>query len=100
MSRNVVLFGPLALQQCLSPAIAFLLLPIRLDGITTMMPDQSRGMKTNRPAVLLQPPADVDIIPSRTKLRVETTNGLERGSPKRHVTPGNVLGFMVREHDM
>src|SRR5438128_12419095 len=61
------------------------------------MPDHSRRMESQCPALLLQPPAHIDVVTGNTKLRIKPPYGLEGGLPKRHVAARNVLRLLVRE---
>ena len=65
-----------------------------------MVPDHGCGMESQCPAVLLQPPAHIDVVTSNAELRIKPPYGLEGSLPKRHVTARNVLRLLVREQDM
>ena len=97
MSGRVVLFRPFLLEKRLGPPVADLLAPVGTDGVAAVMPDHGRRMKAERPAALLQPPADVDIIAGGAEARIEAADGLEGLSAEGHVASGNVLGHLIRE---
>ena len=61
------------------------------------MPDHGRRMKAERPAALLQPPADVDVVAGRAEARIEAADGFEGRSAEGHVASGNVLGHLIRD---
>ena len=65
-----------------------------------MVPDHGSRVETQRPAVLLQLPAHIDVVASDTELRIEPPYRLQGSFAKRHVTAWNVLRFLVREQDV
>ena len=75
---RVVLLRPLPLEQRLGLAVAVLLLPVRADRVAAVVPDHGRGAEAERPAALLEPPADVDVVAGGAELRVEAADRLER----------------------
>ena len=85
-------------QHGLRDAVTALLLQVGLNGVATVMPDKPRVGKRNLAAPLEQPPTNVHVVTRRAKLRVEPVRFLERPSPKRHVTAGNVLRAAVVKH--
>src|SRR6267154_717081 len=68
VSGPVVLLGPLPLQHRLGAPVAELLPPVRADGVTAMMPDHRGRVEADRPAALLQAPADVHVITRHAEL--------------------------------
>src|SRR5439155_4031563 len=90
MTKHVVFFRPFLFQQCFGSTVPLLLFPIGPDRIAAMMPDHGRWAKPNRPALLLQPPAEIHIIARRTKLRIKPPDSLQGRFPKGHVTPWNI----------
>ena len=59
------------------------------------MPYHGRGMKAQGSALLLEPPAEVDIIAGHPKLRIESADRLQRRLPESHVAAGNVLSGII-----
>src|SRR4029450_4316081 len=99
MSKHIIFFWPFLLEQCFRLAIPLLLFPIGPDSIAAMMPDHGGRAKANGPTLLLQAPAHIHVIASRTKLRIKPSNGLQGRFPKRHVTPWDMLCLRIRaEH--
>ena len=65
-----------------------------------MVPDHGRGVETHRPALFLQPPANIDVITRDTKLRVKSADRLEGSFAERHIAAGNVLRLLIGKEDM
>src|SRR5215212_1519468 len=82
MTGRIEFLRPLPFKHRFRFAIAHLLFPIRVNRIAPMMPNHRRGNKAQVPTGLLQPPADIHVIASNTKLRIESTYGLESGFAK------------------
>ena len=76
MPDGVVLLGPLAFQGGLGAAVVELLPPIAADRVAAAVPDHRRGVEAERPAALLEAPADVDVVAGDAELRVEPADGL------------------------
>ena len=95
VAGGIVLLRPLPLQVGLGPPVVQLLVPIGADGIAAAVPDHGGGVKAERPAALLQPPADVDVVAGDAKLGVEAADRQQPVPAKRHVAPGDVLGHLV-----
>jgi len=80
--------------------ITALLTKIGLDGVATVMPDESGGTETQSISALLQSPANVHVITRFAVQGVETTD-LNQGPPvEGHVASRNMLGETVIEHDV
>ena len=60
------------------------------------MPDQRRRVEAQRQPLLLQPPADVDVVAGDPELRVEAADRQQVGPAEGHVAAGDVLGLDVR----
>jgi hypothetical protein len=95
MTRRVVFLGPLFLEESLGAPVAPLLLQIRSNRITTVVPYDSSWGESQLPIALLKAPADIYIIASDPKTFVETTNFKQRGFTIRHVTAWNVLCLAI-----
>ena len=65
-----------------------------------MMPDQGRRVKAQRPALLLQTPAEIDIVACDPKLGIKAPDGLQAVLPKGHVAPRDVLRDLIGEQHM
>src|SRR5207244_11911088 len=65
-----------------------------------MVPYHRRGMEAERPASLLQPPADIQVVAGCSEAWIEAADRLETGLPKRHVAPGDVLRLAIGEQDV
>jgi len=97
MAGSVIFLRPLSLQEGLSLPIVSLLFPISPHRVAAVVPDHGRRMESQCPALLLQPPAHIDIVAGNVELRIKSPYGFEGGLAKRHVTARNVLRLMVRE---
>ena len=64
-----------------------------------MQDDRSRAEADRRP-LLLETPADVDVVAGDPELRIEAPHRLQRLAPEGHVAPGDVLGDFVGEQDV
>ena len=64
------------------------------------MQDDRRRAEADRPAALLEAPADVDVVAGDPELLVEAADRLERIAPEGHVAAGDVLGDLVGEQDV
>src|SRR4029450_3211312 len=100
MSQHIIFFWPFLLEQRFRLAVPLLLLPIGSDRIAAMMPDHGCRAKANGPTLLLQAPAHIHVIASRTKLWIKPSNGLQGRFPKRHVTPWDMLCLRIGEEHM
>src|SRR5215472_18014021 len=65
-----------------------------------MMPDHSSRAETQRPAALLQAPADIDIITSNAELGIEAAYRPKARGTKSHITAWNVFGLLVGKQNM
>src|ERR1051326_5934150 len=97
MARQVVLFRPFFFQKSLGLPITLLLAQIGANRVSSMMPDDCRGIETQRPAALLQTPADIHIVAGRAELRVKSPDRLETRLSKSDVASGNVFRLAVRK---
>src|SRR5581483_7056826 len=95
----VVLLRPLLLEERLGLAVAVLLSQERAQRAPPAMPDEGGRDEADRPAALVEPPADVDVVAGRPETRVEPADLLERATTEDHVAAGHVLGLAVgHEH--
>src|SRR5205823_6537954 len=85
VSGRVVLLRPLALQQRLGPAVAPLLLDVGAQRAASVVPDERRRAEAERPAELLQTPADVHVVAGGPKPGIEAVDQLEAGPSERRV---------------
>ena len=67
------------------------------NGRAAMVPDDRRRTEAELPALVLQPPADVDIVARRPELRVEPANGHKGVPPEGHVAARDVLCLPIGE---
>src|SRR6516165_1578944 len=74
MAERVAALRPFILELRLGLAVAVLLLPERADRVAPVVPDHRRRAEADRPAAVLQPPADVDIVAGGAKARVEAAD--------------------------
>src|SRR2546427_9251246 len=65
-----------------------------------MMPDHGSRVETQRPALLLQLPAHINVVASDAELRIEPPYRLQGSFAKRHVTARNMLRLLVGEQDV
>ena len=97
VADRVVPVRELAFQQRLGPAVPALLSPVGQHRVAPVVPDQGGRAEAERPARVLEPPADVDIVARGAKARVEPVYRAQRVGPERHVAAGYVLGLVVGE---
>ncbi len=81
-------------------AVAFLLLAKRAQGEAAIMPDQRRRAERNLMPGLLDPPAEINVIPGLVIFRIEPTDAFKRPAIPGHVAPWNVFGHDVRQQDV
>src|SRR6187455_1544656 len=93
--QGVVPLRPLALEQRLGPAVLPLLLQKRAHRTSSVMPDNRSRAETERETLLLQPPADIDVVARDPELLVEAVDRLEACLSEGHVAAGDVLGLPV-----
>src|SRR5215475_6535178 len=77
VSGAVVLVRPFLREQDLCLRITLLLLQISAQRAAAVMPYDRRRRETDGPATLLQPPADVDVIPGNAKTGIEASDRQE-----------------------
>ena len=87
-------------QQRFGLAVPILLPEESPKSEPPVMPDDRGGVKCDNPPSLLNPPAEIDIIPGFAIFRIEAANAFERPAVKRHVTAGNMLGDGVCKQNM
>src|SRR5262249_31287421 len=68
MTASVVLGGPLALEQCLGLAVLRLLPQVAADRAPPSVEHDRGGAEPDRPAPILKPPADVDVVAGDSEL--------------------------------
>src|SRR5205823_5901271 len=78
----------------------FLLSPEGSHGVSRMVPHLRRRAKAQLPSAGLQPPADVDIVAGRAKLRVESAYRFESLSAEGHIAAGNMLRLVIGQKHM
>jgi hypothetical protein len=79
-------------------AVAVLLFHVIAHRGATVMPHKSRRREAEGVALLLEPPADIDIIACLPKNRVEPADLFECPFIEGHVAAGNVFGYAIGEH--
>ena len=87
-------------QERLRFAVSFLLLAEGLQREPAVVPDDGGGTEGDDLTLLLEAPAEVDIIPGFAVLGVEAADLVKGPLVEGHVASGNVLGHHVREQDM
>src|SRR6266699_42053 len=97
LSSGVIFSRPFPFNHGFCLAVTHLLLPKSSQSTATVMQDHSGRIETQSPAILLNAPASVDVVPSNVELGIETTNGLQPVWPECHVASRDVLRFLVRE---
>src|SRR5919204_2744455 len=100
MSDRVVLLGPLLFEQGLGLPIAALLLPVGAHRVAPVVPDHSSGAEPERPATLLQAPADVHIVAGDAVAGIKPPDRLQGLLAEGHIAARNMLRLAVREQDM
>src|SRR6266545_4786441 len=97
VAGRIVFLRPLPLEQRFRLAVTLLLLPVGPDRVAPVMPDHRAGAEPDAPALLLQAPAYIHVVAGGAELGIEPADGLQRGRAERHVAPGDVLGFAIRQ---
>src|SRR2546429_4417767 len=100
MAGRVVLLGPLGLEQRLRPTVAFLLAPEVADRVAAVVPHERGRRETECPAALLEPPAQIDVVPPPAEARVPAADRPERALPGRAVAAWDVLGLAGRHQHL
>src|SRR5581483_5269844 len=88
------------LQQRLGPAVALLLVPVGAERVAAVVPDQRGRAEGERPALLPQAPAGVDVVTSGAEAGVEAADRFQRPAAVGHVAAGDVLRLDVVEEDV
>src|SRR5262245_57616042 len=91
VAGRVEVFRMLSGQHGLGLAIACLLLQVSLHGGAPVMPHKSGRAETELVAALLQPPADIDIIPRPAEHRVKAAHLVQHPPVESHVATGQML---------
>ena len=100
MAGGVVLVRPFLFQERLGKTVARLLPQIGANRIPPVMPDHRRRTETQRPAALLQSPADVHVVARNAELRIESSDRLETRFAKRHVAARDVFRFPIGKQNV
>jgi hypothetical protein len=64
------------------------------------MPGHRARVKPERPAALLQAPAEIDVITRNAERRIETANCFQAVAAKGHVATGQMFGNAVSDEDV
>src|ERR1051325_7794039 len=65
-----------------------------------MMPNNGGRTESQRPAFLLQAPADINVITRHPELRIKAANRLQRRHTKSHIASWNMFRFTVGQQNM
>src|SRR5919106_3009050 len=90
----------LAEKHCLCLTIAHLLFEVGFDGLAAMMPHDGGRTEANSVAAILQPPADIHIVPGGGIRRIKPPHLGERRLAECHVTTWDVLCGPIVEQNM
>src|SRR5688572_11182948 len=97
MTGQVVLRGPLRVQQRLGLAVPLLLLPIPTQCGAAVVPHDRRRTEAELPPAVAYPPAHVDVIARRPEQGVEPADSDESAPTESHVTARDVLCLPIAE---
>src|SRR6266540_6105180 len=100
MASGVVSLRPLALEECLRPAIPALLLPVGSHRVSSMVPDHGAGVISDAAPRIRQPPTEVHVVASGAKSWIEPARALECRLAKSHIAAGNVFCLEVGNQDV
>src|SRR2546422_5847608 len=76
MLGRVVLLRPLPFQQGLGPTVSLLLFPVSDHRVAAVVPDDRCRAEPERPALLLDLPADIDVVAGdRKSTRLNSSHG-------------------------
>ena len=93
------LVGMLEVEQAFGLAVAGLLVKIASRRAAAVVPDHRAGCERDPVALVLEPPAKIDVVAGSSKLRVEPVDRFQDLAAKRHVAARDVLGrLVVDEH--
>ena len=90
----------LEVEERLRLPVTHLLLEVRLHRVAPIVPDGRRGAEADGVVAVLEPPAEVDVVPGGGEDRLEAADILERLLGERHVAAGNVLRDLVVQEDV
>src|SRR5262245_5157651 len=90
----------LEIQLRLSFTVATLLIEISAHSITAEVPHHRGRAKPDLIPLVLQSPAQVDIVSSRAEHRVESANLFQSRLPERHIATGNMFSNFVVEQNV
>ena len=87
-------------QQRLGCSVTALLLEIRPNRRTAIVPNKRRWAESNFVPRLLQAPTNIHIVPGLAKDWIKATDRREGPFVKSHVAAGDMFGLSIREHHM
>ncbi len=94
------MLGMLGQEQCLGLAVTGLLLEVGPHRGSPVVPDEASRTESDLEVVILQPPAQVNVVPCLAENRIEHPDLLQRPLIQGHVAARNVLGLPIRQHDV
>jgi len=95
MSGGVVFMRPFLLQKGFCLTVSLLLAPKVTQRIPAVVPHLCGGAEAEFPTTFLQTPTHVDVIASRSELRIKAIDRFECRSQEGHVAARNVLCFGI-----
>src|SRR5215208_1233040 len=95
MSGSVIFLRPFFLEHRLRSAVTHLLLPIGHRRVAPVMPDERGGIVSQRKALFLKAPTNVDVISRAAKPLVEAADLQQRSSTKSHIAARKMLRLFV-----
>jgi hypothetical protein len=99
-AEPIEIFGMAADEEGFGFAVTVLLFEVVVNGGAAVMPDEARGREAQGVALLLETPADIDVVAGFAENGIETANLLKRPFVESHVAAGDVFGHAVGEHDV
>src|SRR5262249_47284651 len=85
LSEEIEAIGMLDVEERLGLPVSHLLLDVGFDGVAAEVPHDRRGAEADRVALILQTPAEVDVVASGSEQGIEAVDLLEDRLPKGHV---------------
>src|SRR6185312_4851778 len=85
MSGRVIFLWPFLLEHRLGSAVTHLLLPVGHHRVAPVVPDERGRIVSQRKALFLKAPTNVDVISRAAKPLIETADLQQRSSTKSHI---------------
>ncbi len=87
-------------EQSFGLAVAALLFQVIANRVAAKVPNHRRRAETDFVTLVLQTPANVDVIPGSSKNGIETGDSLERFTTESHVATGYMFSDFIIEQNV